>query len=161
MPSPKPKSLGLPRGRLDEKDLFTNLTLSGHNTDLIIGLNGQKTELWISKTLQELNNFCRQNGKWSEIPPAQVFFALRSVNPVLLLKYSQPTLGDIFLTQYLLIPVQTFLLLPSTLPFRAQPMPYRSQSPCGSSRSSSTTSTFCPLLAPSSRAGRCCSQPQP
>ena len=154
MPSPKTKSLGLPRGRLDEKDLFTNLTLSGHNTDLIIGLNGQKTELWISKTLQELNNFCRQNGKWSEIPRVQVFFALRSVNPVLLLKYSQPTLGNIFLTQYLLIPVQTFLLLPSTLP-------YRSQSPCGHSRSSSTTSTFCPLLPPSSRAGRCCCQPQP
>ena len=44
-----------------------------------------------------------------------------SVNPVLLLKYSQPTLGHILLIQCLPIPVQT-ILLPSTLPPTAHPL---------------------------------------
>ena len=47
MPSPKLKSFGLPRGDIDQKNLFTILTLSGCNTDLITGPNGQKMELLI------------------------------------------------------------------------------------------------------------------
>ena len=44
-----------------------------------------------------------------------------SVNPVLPLKYSQPTLGHILLIQFLPIPVQT-ILLPLTLPPTAHPL---------------------------------------
>ena len=44
-----------------------------------------------------------------------------SVNPVLLLKYSRPTLGHILLIQCLPIAVQT-ILLPSILPPTAHPL---------------------------------------
>ena len=77
-------------------------------------------------TLQDLHNFCCHNSKWLEIPMFRLssLSALDplSVNPVLLLKYSYPTLGHIFLIQCLPIPVQTFLLLPSTLPTTAHPL---------------------------------------
>ena len=87
------------KGRSDQKDLFTILTLSGRNTDLVTHPSGQKTELSSIILYRTFDNFCRHNGKWLEIPYIQAFFALRSrptldplwtpsVNSVLLLKYS-------------------------------------------------------------------------
>ena len=69
--------------------------------------------------IPDLDNFCHCHGKWLEIPYVQAFFALHSQSSL-----CESTLGHILLILCLPIPVQTFLLLPSTLLTTAHPLSF-------------------------------------
>ena len=62
---------------MDQKDLFTILTLSDHNT-LDNRSQWPENRTLDYNPLWDISNFCRHNSKWSEILHVQAFFALRS-----------------------------------------------------------------------------------
>ena len=63
--------------RLQRLRLLTTVTLSGHNR-LDNRSQWPENRTLDYSTLWYLNNFCCHNGKWSEIPSVQAFFALHS-----------------------------------------------------------------------------------